>query len=62
MGRPKTPQPSAEQKRLEQLQLQELERLRGIEDRKKAQLARSRRGRASLVTGSERGVVELVGG
>lgn len=57
LSSPKVPKKTPEQSEFEQLQLQELRRLRAAEDRRNQQLTRARRGRASLVTGSELGLV-----
>lgn len=57
MSSPKAPQRSRESKELEQRQLAELRRLETIETRKRNQLARSRTGRRSLISGSELGIV-----
>ena len=48
--------PTDIQKRTEARQLSELEKLKGIEAKKTAAASRRTRGRASLVSGSERGV------
>lgn len=46
------------QRTLEQRQLSELEKLEGQEAQRKLATARRTRGRASLISGSERGIVE----
>ena len=58
---PKAPAPSPAQVKAEKAQTKELERLTKKEDSMKAAMKRRRRGRASLISGDERGIKSTLG-
>lgn len=53
--------PTAEQRRMMAEQKKEMERLKAEEEKRKDALKRARMGRASLISGDERGVKDTLG-
>jgi hypothetical protein len=60
-SKPKAPAKSASQVKAEAHQSAEIDRLTKKEDSMKAALGRRRRGRASLISGDERGITSTLG-
>lgn len=61
LSKPKMPEKSADQISAEKFQADEIKRLKGEEDSRKAALKRSQGGRASLISGSETGLKDTLG-
>ena len=59
---PKAPEKSKEQKQAEVRQSTEIERLEKKETSQRNAMSRRRSGRASLLSGGERGITETLGG
>lgn len=61
-GKPKAPERTQEQKDADERQSLELDRLEKKEQSQKDAMKRRRGGRASLLSGGERGVTDTLGG